>query len=104
MGSFLEVQDKTLDYESRQTWAQKIPKLFWRGALMIDLRKEFVDIASQYSWGAVSSLDWRELNGELLSPEEHCQYKFLGHVEGWAYSGRLKYLQQCRSVVIVSDS
>lgn len=51
VGSFLEVQDKTLDYESTLTWAEKIPKLFWRGALMIDLRKEFVDIASEYSWG-----------------------------------------------------
>lgn len=51
VGSFLEVQDKTLAYEAGLTWAMKIPKLFWRGALMIDLRKEFVDIAGQYKWG-----------------------------------------------------
>lgn len=80
--------------------------------------------------GAVSELDWIDkdaMKAALLTPEEvsptasradrgvaadsillrhlqHCQYKFLGHVEGWAYSGRLKYLQQCRSVVVVRPS
>ena len=55
-------------------------------------------------------------NGDLKSPSEHCQFAFLAHVEGWAYSGRLKYLsspcarcdplsrcrylQQCRSIIV----
>jgi hypothetical protein len=51
VGSFLEVQDKTLLYESELNWRDKIPKLFWRGALMVDIRKELVDIASEYKWG-----------------------------------------------------
>lgn len=40
------------------------------------------------------------MKAALLTPEEHCQYKYLGHVEGIAYSGRLKYIQQCRSVIV----
>lgn len=38
VGSFLEVRDKTYQFETRQTWSDKIPELFWRGALMIPLR------------------------------------------------------------------
>ena len=44
--------------------------------------------------------DKEQLKTQLLTPEQHCQYKFLAHAEGFAYSGRLKYLQQCRSVTI----
>lgn len=32
--------------------------------------------------------------------EEHCKWKFLAHAEGTAYSGRFKYLTQCKSVII----
>lgn len=35
-----------------------------------------------------------------MTPEGHCQYRFLAHAEGHAYSGRLKYLTQCRSVIV----
>ena len=51
VGSFLEVQDKTLLYETNLAWKDKIPQLFWRGALMVDLRKEFWEIARKYQWG-----------------------------------------------------
>lgn len=32
---------------------------------------------------------------------EHCQFKYLAHVEGETYSGRLKYLLNCKSVVVM---
>lgn len=51
MGSFLEVQDKTLLYEANLLWKDKIPQLFWRGALMVDIRKELWEIARKYKWG-----------------------------------------------------
>lgn len=51
-------------------------------------------------WSDVQRLDWGKVgqdeaerlknNGDLKSPAEHCKYAFLAHVEGWAYSGRLK--------------
>ena len=31
---------------------------------------------------------------------QHCEYKYLAQAEGNVYSGRLKYLQMCRSVVV----
>lgn len=106
VGSFLEVADKTKLYESALDWSQKIPKLFWRGALMVEIRKTLVLLAKKYRWGAVSDIDWTDkgdVSRRLLTPEEHCQYKYLAHVEGWAYSGRLKYIMQCRSVIVAHE-
>ncbi|KAM0793496.1 hypothetical protein ACM66B_000935 [Microbotryomycetes sp. NB124-2] len=103
VNSFLEVQDNCFEYESKQRWQDKIPKLFWRGAMMVEIRKELYDIAKKFKWGAVADIDWGDkdaLMQTLLTPEQHCMYKYLGHVEGWAYSGRLKYLLQCRSVIV----
>lgn len=51
------------------------------------------------SWSDVRELNWDHVNdetdrekndGDIKTPAEHCQYGFLAHVEGWAYSGRLK--------------
>ena len=46
----------------------------------------------ELNWGAVNQdAEGREKNnGDLKSISEHCQFAFLAHVEGWAYSGRLK--------------
>lgn len=39
VGTFEEVQDKCQQFESKLSWKDKIPKLFWRGALMVNIRK-----------------------------------------------------------------
>lgn len=52
---------------------------------MVDIRKELITIASRYRWGAVTDIDWSDqsqVSKELLTPEQHCQYKFLAHAEG----------------------
>ncbi|GAA6063847.1 hypothetical protein JCM10212_003594 [Sporobolomyces blumeae] len=106
VNSFQEVADNCKIYESKLKWKNKINKLFWRGAFMVDIRKEFAEISSKYKWGAVEDLNWldrEEVNKKLITPEDHCQYKFLGHAEGYAYSGRLKYLMQCRSVIVAHE-
>lgn len=107
MNSFLEVADRTLEYEKTHPWRSKTEQLFWRGALMVDIRRSLLDIASRFTWGAVAELDWgnkERLETELLTPAQHCQYKYLAHVEGFAYSGRLKYLLQCRSVTVAHEA
>ncbi|GAA5918793.1 hypothetical protein JCM1841_002738 [Sporobolomyces salmonicolor] len=103
VNSFLEVADNCREYESKLPWSQKINQLFWLGAFMVDVRKELWEVAHRYKWSAIEDLDWQDremVNSKLLTPEQHCDYKFLAHVEGFAYSGRLKYLTQCRSVII----
>ncbi|BGP04534.1 hypothetical protein JCM10049v2_000336 [Rhodotorula toruloides] len=103
VNSWQEVADHCRDYESHLRWEDKVDQLLWRGAFLVDIRKELWEIARKYPWGAVSDLDWGDrdsVNKLLLTPEQHCQWKFLAHVEGYAYSGRLKYLTQCRSVIV----
>lgn len=70
-------------------------------------------------WSDVGDIDWgKAKESGFLSPAEHCDYKYLAQVEGkhrglrfgnrqltgrsagWGYSGRLKYLQMCRSVIV----
>ncbi|BGP28598.1 hypothetical protein JCM10296v2_000334 [Rhodotorula toruloides] len=103
VNSWQEVADHCREYESHLRWEDKVDQLLWRGAFLVDIRKELWEIARKYPWGAVSDLDWGDrdsVNKLLLTPEQHCQWKFLAHVEGYAYSGRLKYLTQCRSVIV----
>lgn len=104
VNSFEEVARDCRIQESKLRWKDKVNRLLWRGAYLVDLRKELGEIANRYKWGEVSDLNWgdrAEVEKNLLTQADHCRWKFLAHAEGIAYSGRLKYLMQCRSVVIV---
>lgn len=46
-------------------------------------------------WGNPESV-----KNDLLTMADYCRYKFLAHAEGCSYSGRLKYLQACNSVIV----
>ncbi|KAK4690016.1 hypothetical protein P7C73_g85, partial [Tremellales sp. Uapishka_1] len=92
------------------SWEKKIKKLMWRGSPMVEVRQDLLRASKDQSWSDVQELNWGAVNqdqegreknnGDIKTPAEHCQWGFLAHVEGWAYSGRLKYLQQCRSVIV----
>ncbi|KAJ9106362.1 hypothetical protein QFC21_001508 [Naganishia friedmannii] len=90
------------------SWSGKIPKLIWRGVPQVEVRHELLRAAEGQPWSDVQSLDWGRVNdedkktngGDLKTMPEHCDYRYLMQTEGWGYSGRLKYLQQCKSVVI----
>ena len=115
VGSYGEVQGKVKAMEetalnpSGQAWPWdvKLSKLLWRGATMgLPLRDAFVKMTTEKPWADVKTLDWHDKNStdnDLKSTDEHCQYKFLAHTEGNSYSGRLKNLLNCRSVVIAHE-
>ncbi|KAI5840549.1 DUF821 domain-containing protein [Morchella snyderi] len=105
VGTYSEVQRKILAAEHTSPWSSKKTKLVWRGAPMTshNIRQNLVDAAAGKPWADIKYLDWADkpaLQRDLLSMPEHCNYKFVAHTEGASYSGRLKYLQNCRSVVI----
>lgn len=50
--SWQEVADHTLAYETKLRWEDKIDKLLWRGAFLVDIRKELWEIAHRHKWGA----------------------------------------------------
>ena len=71
--------------------------------MSLPLRENFRAATLNRSWSDVKDINWHDeqsMDKDLLSMEEHCKYKFVAHTEGNSYSGRLKYLQNCRSVII----
>lgn len=85
-------------------FSSKQDKLVWRGATMsLPLREKFLAATVGRSWSDVKEIKWHDdesMSKDLLSMDDHCKYKFVAHTEGNSYSGRLKYLQNCRSVTI----
>lgn len=69
----------------------------------LEVREKFINITRDKDWADVRTVTWHNedsMRDDLLSMDAHCAYKFVGHVEGNSYSGRLKYLQNCRSVIV----
>ncbi|KAI9797620.1 MAG: hypothetical protein M1833_005403 [Piccolia ochrophora] len=118
--SYEEVQRKALEMEEGGgvhmtllgpepnqpwNWDRKKPQLGWRGALIGDGRTKLFHQTRDKPWADVRELHWGKpslLKKELISLDEHCQYKFLAHTESrGAYSSRLKYILNCRSVIVM---
>ncbi|CAI7653718.1 unnamed protein product [Penicillium crustosum] len=84
---------------------EKKKQLVWRGSLATNppVRSKLLKSALGSSWASVRVIDWDDQNDirfNLLPIEDHCRYMFLAHTEGRSFSGRGKYLLNCRSVVI----
>ena len=107
VGTMGEVRMKATSLEKSQQWSslgKKIPKLLWRGATMgLELRDRLVEVTRGKGWADVKALNWHDtqsMNTDLKTMDQHCEYKYLAHTEGNSYSGRLKYLQMCNSVIV----
>jgi Glycosyl transferase family 90 len=92
------VQTKGMDFYA------KTKKLFWRGGVQNSpqLRGDFVAASFNKTWADVEALKWDDegFSSNLIPMEDHCKYMFVGHTEGQSWSGRGKYLQNCRSVFV----
>ena len=88
----------------RLDFLSKRRELVWRGSLMPNpLREKLFELTQGKSWADVQAINWnddRTKMKKLLKMEEFCKYAFLAHVEGRSYSGRMKYLLNCRSVLV----
>ncbi|PKY07178.1 hypothetical protein P168DRAFT_324613 [Aspergillus campestris IBT 28561] len=87
------------------SFQDKRKQLLWRGSVNTnhEIRGKLLKAVQGQSWGSVRVIDWDEENDvrfNLLPMEEHCRYMFLAHTEGRSFSGRGKYLLNCRSVVV----
>ncbi|KAJ6014254.1 hypothetical protein N7540_008845 [Penicillium herquei] len=83
----------------------KKKQLVWRGSLATNpgVRSKLLKSAAGSSWASVRVIDWEDENDlrfNLLPIEDHCRYMFVAHTEGRSFSGRGKYLLNCRSVMI----
>ncbi|KAH2715752.1 hypothetical protein KXV24_006562 [Aspergillus fumigatus] len=104
LDSQIRPYDQVVEHVRQQEvpWDQKRDKLVWRGKLSFapKLRRTLLEVARGYPWGDVREVEWRN-KANFLSMEEHCDYKFIAHVEGRSYSASLKYRQACQSVVVI---
>jgi len=101
--SFSEVHNILANSES--PFSQKIPKIVWRGSLAVgshDVRAGLVEHAAGQPWSDVLEIDWSNatnIHQRLLSMSDHCKYMFVAQTEGNTYSGRLKFLLSCHSIL-----
>jgi len=102
--SYSELQ--TLIDDQELYFLDKIPKLVWRGNVNVgshDVRAALVEQSKDQTWSDVRALDWgnkTNIAENLIGMEDHCDYMFVAQTEGNTYSGRLKYLLNCESIVV----
>ncbi|PYI09655.1 hypothetical protein BO78DRAFT_394838 [Aspergillus sclerotiicarbonarius CBS 121057] len=87
------------------SFQDKKKQVAWRGSVATnpEIRGKLLKAAQGRSWASIRVIDWDDENDvrfNLLPMEEYCQYMFLAHAEGRSFSGRGKYLLNCRSVVV----
>ncbi|KAL4806354.1 glycosyl transferase family 90-domain-containing protein [Aspergillus unguis] len=80
----------------------KKKQLLWRGSVTAnpEIRGALLRASRGKSWASMREIVWANPAPNILPMEDHCQYMFLAHTEGRSFSGRGKYLLNCRSVVI----
>ncbi|KAL9089043.1 MAG: hypothetical protein Q9159_002761 [Coniocarpon cinnabarinum] len=105
IGTPTEVAMRVDEIEAGLQFQDKIEKIFWRGAINTapDIRGSLVNETIGKPWADVEEIHWGDPENEkkYLTPiTDHCRWMFLAHTEGHSYSGRLKYLQNCRSVIV----
>ncbi|KAJ5201986.1 CAZyme family GT90, partial [Penicillium cinerascens] len=87
------------------TWSKKAKKLLWRGVARMgpEIRDKLLEVTNGKSWADVKELGWGDpasMKNDYKTMPEHCDYQYVAQTEGNSYSGRLKYLQMCRSVIV----
>ncbi|KAE8391602.1 glycosyl transferase family 90-domain-containing protein [Aspergillus alliaceus] len=96
--------DQVIEHVRQQElpWEKKQDKLVWRGKLSFapKLRRTLLEVTRKHPWGDVKEIEWKN-KANFLSMEDHCNYRFIAHVEGRSYSASLKYRQACRSVIVI---
>lgn len=83
----------------------KIPQLVWRGTQEFNpgIRQALLDVTAEEAWADVHRVaedsDDADSAAHRIPLRDHCRYQFAAHTEGTTWSGRLKYLLSCNSVV-----
>jgi hypothetical protein len=97
---------REIDLAERKTpWHKKDPRVVWRGKIkMAELRKELVRIGDGKRWSDIKPVVINNATDvhtkDVMNLRQFCGYKYTVQTEGTSYSGRLKYLQLCRSALI----
>lgn len=89
--------------EGAGSFHDKVPKLFWRGAPVLQQGTQRKDLLEQLG-PQTDIADVKEAHRykkeNFVSLPGMCQYRYIVYTEGVTYSGRLKYTSLCNSVQI----
>jgi hypothetical protein len=55
-------------------------------------------------FGVTMRNDAKDETNDALSMDQYCKYKFVAHTEGVTYSTRLQDLQNCKGVIVATNS
>jgi hypothetical protein len=107
VGPYRQIRRRIAAVDDGLVFQEKKKQLLWRGSLATapELRGDLLAAARGKHWASVRVIDWDDNdndndNNDILPMEEHCRHMFLAHTEGRSFSGRGKYLHNCRSVVM----
>jgi hypothetical protein len=105
VGPYGQVRRQIAAVDAEVDFVTKKKQLVWRGSLNTapEVRGKLLKYTRGKHWASVHVLDWDsedDVRINLLPIEDHCRYMFLAHAEGRSFSGRGKYLLNCRSVMI----
>lgn len=105
VGSYQELRERTKEVEEEVGWAGKKSKLLWRGTLSAGTadREALVGSAKGHSWSDVAPIDWNYPDMRPVAMEDYCRWKFHAFPEGNTNNGRLRYLQNCHSVLVTHE-
>lgn len=104
VASHTHIRRKMMEVSAEFPWESKISKAVWRGTTHLnpEIRESLIKTTESTIWADVKVCDIYvpETKQYCITQDQHCQYKFPIHTEGYTYSGRLKYLQLCNSAPI----
>ncbi|KAI9698837.1 MAG: hypothetical protein M1820_007344 [Bogoriella megaspora] len=98
LGAYEQYVRGLSDYPSK--FSEKKEKALWRGTNSNDERQHLIEAAEDKPWSDVKAVQWGKPDN-FVGISEHCDYQYLIQTEGNTYSGRLKYILNCASVVLL---
>lgn len=95
-GSFSDAKRDAMQHDG--AFANKIPQIVWRGnpSFNPDIRGGLIDATKGKDWANVASVSASE---NWMSVDDFCKYAMTVYTEGVTYSGRLKFLMNCESLL-----
>lgn len=98
--SYMEMQRRARLHDA--PLAHKIPKLVWRGVVWTNraVRGRLMNVTHEKGWADVQEVDWNT-ESNIMRLDDFCAYRFTIHTEGRSWSGRLKYLLNCDSLLFM---
>ncbi|KAL4952704.1 glycosyl transferase family 90-domain-containing protein [Aspergillus filifer] len=113
VGSYMDIRARIASVDSDEAvkegtgiqFHDKKKQLLWRGSVTsnADIRSSLLTTTRGKSWSSTREINWDDPEStktDVVPMEDHCAYQFLAHTEGRSFSGKGKYLLNCRSVII----